>query len=465
MNPLFHKSIYQTRRDKLMNSVSSGFALFLANDDASMNYPSNTFNYRQDSTFLYFFGLSVPNLAAIIDFDHKKTILFGDDFEIDDIIWMGDQPKVAELASQVGITEVLSLCALSNFIQQNKGRKLHYTPAYRGEKKIALAELTGIPVSKQKENSSVELIKAIVALREIKSEEEIAEIEKACAIGYEMFTTAMKMCKPGIKESDLAGLVEGIALSKGNGVSFPVILSQHGETLHNHNHHLTLEEGKLLLIDMGAENKMNYCSDNTRAIPVSGKFSPKQAEIYQIVLDANMAGISACKPGIPYREIHKLAVTVITQGLQKLGLMKGDIEKSVELGAHALFMPHGLGHQMGLDVHDMEDLGENYVGYGESFERSSIFGWAYLRMAKTLQPGHVMTVEPGIYFIPHLIDIWKNENKFSEFINYDKVEEYRTFGGIRIEDDVLITETGHQVLGIPIPKTIVELESIIGIAK
>ncbi len=462
MNPLFSASVYQKRRDHLMQIIPSGYALFLGNDEASMNYPSNTYKYRQDSTFLYFFGLSLPNMGAIIDFDHKKTILFGDDFEIDDIIWMGDQPKVTELADKVGITEVLPMNEISNFIQQNSSRKLHFTAPYRGEKKILLAQLTGIPISELNSNISVDLIKAIVSLREIKSQEEIQEIEKACEIGYEMFTTAMRNCKIGAKESDLAGMVEGIALSKGNGVSFPVILSQHGETLHNHNHNQILGEGKILLVDMGAENKMNYCSDNTRAIPVSGKFTPKQADIYNIVYQANMQGIAACKPGIQYKEVHQLAVTIITEGLQKLGLMKGDIQKSVELGAHALFMPHGLGHQMGLDVHDMEDLGENYVGYDETIQRSSIFGWAYLRMAKILKPGHVMTVEPGIYFIPHLIDLWKNENKFTEFINYDKLEEYRNFGGIRIEDDVLITETGHVVLGKQIPKSIQELEEIVG---
>ncbi|HPS70630.1 MAG TPA: aminopeptidase P family protein [Bacteroidales bacterium] len=462
MNPLFSASVYQKRRENLMQIMTSGYALFLGNDEASMNYPSNTYKYRQDSTFLYFFGLSLPNMGAIIDFDHKKTILFGDDFEIDDIIWMGDQPKVKELGELVGITEVLPMADLSKFIQQNSSGKLHFTAPYRGEKKIVLSQLTGIPISDLNTNVSVELIKAIVSLREIKSQEEITEIEDGCAIGYEMFTTAMRHCKVGAKESDLAGMVEGIALSKGNGVSFPVILSQHGETLHNHNHNQILEEGKILLVDMGAENKMNYCSDNTRAIPVSGKFTPKQADIYNIVYQANMQGIAACKPGIRYKEVHQLAVTIITEGLQKLGLMKGDVQKSVELGAHALFMPHGLGHQMGLDVHDMEDLGEKYVGYDETVERSTIFGWAYLRMAKTLKPGHVMTVEPGIYFIPHLIDLWKNENKFTEFINYDKVEEYRNFGGIRIEDDVLITETGHVVLGKPIPKSIQELEAIVG---
>lgn len=462
MNPLFSPLTYQQRRDQLMNLIPSGYALFLGNDEASMNYPSNTYKYRQDSNFLYFFGLSLPNQAAIIDFDHKKTILFGDDFEIDDIIWMGDQPKVIDLAHKVGIADTLPFQELKSFINKNSDRKIHYTAPYRGEKKILLSQLTGIPIADLSFHVSVELVKAIVSLREIKSQEEILEIEKACEIGYEMFTTAMRKCKAGVLESDLAGMVEGIALSKGNGVSFPVILSQHGETLHNHNHNLKLEDGKILLIDMGAENNMNYCSDNTRAIPVSGRFTTKQAEIYDIVYQANMQGIAACKPGIHFRDVHQLAVTVITKGLQKLGLMKGDIQKSVELGAHALFMPHGLGHQLGLDVHDMEDLGEKYVGYDDTIERSTIFGWAYLRMAKKLKPGHVVTVEPGIYFIPHLIDIWKKEQKFMEFINYDKVEEYLDFGGIRIEDDVLITETGYRVLGKAIPKSISELEAIVG---
>lgn len=462
MNPLFSPLTYQQRRDKLMNLIPSGYALFLGNDEASMNYPSNTYKYRQDSNFLYFFGLSLPNLAAIIDFDHKKTILFGDDFEIDDIIWMGDQLKMIDLAHKAGIADTLPFHELKSFINKNSDRKIHYTAPYRGEKKILLSQLTGIPIADLSSHVSVELVKANVSLREIKSQEEILEIEKACEIGYEMFTTAMRKCKAGVLESDLAGMVEGIALSKGNGVSFPVILSQHGETLHNHNHNLKLEDGKILLIDMGAENNMNYCSDNTRAIPVSGRFTTKQAEIYDIVYQANMQGIAACKPGIQFRDVHQLAVTVITEGLQKLGLMKGNIQKSVELGAHALFMPHGLGHQLGLDVHDMEDLGEKYVGYDDTIERSTIFGWAYLRMAKKLKPGHVVTVEPGIYFIPHLIDIWKKEQKFMEFINYDKVEEYLDFGGIRIEDDVFITETGHRVLGKPIPKSISELEAIVG---
>lgn len=462
MNRLFSPETYIKRREQLLHTQLKGFALFLSNDEASMNYPSNTYKYRQDSSFLYFFGLSIPNIAAIIDFDRKECILFGDDFEIDDIIWMGDQPKMTELAALIGITKVMPYSAMATYIEQNRDRTIHYLPPYRGEKIIKLAQLLDCHVKEVVGKASQALIKEVVALREIKSAEEIVEIEDACAIGYDMFTTAMKKTRVGGTEAELAGIVEGIALSGGNGVSFPVILSQHGETLHNHNHHLTLEEGRLLLIDMGAENGMNYCSDNTRTIPVSGKFTPKQAAIYQIVYDANMAGIAACKPSIYFRDVHEIAVTIITKGLQELGLMKGDVAESVKAGAHALFMPHGLGHQMGLDVHDMEDFGEDNVGYDETISRSPIFGWGSLRMAKELRPGHVVTVEPGIYFVPHLIEIWKRENKFSQFLNYDKIDEYVGFGGIRVEDDVLITETGHRVLGKPIPKSIAEVEAIVG---
>lgn len=462
MNPLFDSKVYQNRRAKLTQLMKEGVALFLGNEESPMNYPSNQYKQRQDSNFLYFFGLSLSNFAAVIDFDNEQTILFGTDFEIDDIIWMGDQPKVQDLAARVGITETRPMAELAGYIAAQKGRKIHFTPPYRAENKIALSKLTGIAIDDLKASASVALIKSIVSLREIKDEFEIQEIEKACVIGHKMHTEVMKNCRVGKTEQELFGIAEGITLSYGNGVSFPIILSQHGETLHNHNHNQVLEDGKLLLMDAGAENLMNYSSDNTRTFPVNGKFTPKQKAIYEIVLKANVEGINACKPGIRYREIHKLAMTIITDGLKALGLMKGDTEAAVEAGATALFMPHGLGHQMGLDVHDMEDLGENYVGYDDTIQRSKIFGWGSLRMAKELRPGHVLTVEPGIYFVPHLIDIWKNEKKFEEYINYDKVEEYRDFGGIRIEDDVLITETGHRILGPAIPKTVEELENFIG---
>jgi len=461
MNPLFNTTVYNSRRAKLFSSLSSGIALFLGNPESPMNYPSNTYKYRQDSHFLYFFGLALPCLAAVIDIDNQEEILFGDDFEIDDIIWMGDQPKMNELAEKIGVKKVLPYSKLTSYIQENRKRKIHFTPPYRAENKIMLANLLDIQISELSAQASIELIKGIVALREIKEQEEIAQIENACMIGHKMHSSVMKYCKIGITESELFGIAEGVALGLGNGTSFPVILSQHGETLHNHNHDGILEDGKLLLCDAGAENRMNYCSDYTRTFPASGKFTSQQKEIYEIVYQANMNSIAACCPGIPFRDVHRKAVTIITEGLQQVGLMKGDIESSVELGAHALFMPHGLGHQIGLDVHDMEDLGENYVGYDDTIQRSNIFGWRSLRMAKTLRTGHVITVEPGIYFIPHLIDIWEKEQKFSSYINYDKLKSYRTFGGIRIEDDVLITETGHRVLGPHLPKSVEELEGMV----
>jgi len=456
MNPLLSSRIYQERRKKLCEPFSNGIALFLSNPESPVNYPANAYHYRQDSNFLYFFGLSLPGIVGVVDFEHKKSMIFGDDFTIDDIIWMGDQPKLIELASKIAVDEVRPLNELSSFL---KTKLVHFTPPYRAENKIELARL----MEKNIENfiPSTELIKRIVALREIKSPEEIIQMEEANEIGVRMHTTVMKYCKPGISERELFGIAEGIALGMGNGTSFPIILSQNGQTLHNHDHSLILEKGKLLVMDAGAENRMNYCSDHTRTLPVSGFFSNKQKEIYETVYRANMAAIANCKPGIQNIENHKIAVTVLTEGLQKIGLMKGYIEESVALGAHALFMPHGLGHQVGLDVHDMEDLGENFVGYDDSIQRSNIFGWRSLRMAKMLRPGHVITIEPGIYFIPHLIDIWKNEKKFFDFINYDIVETYKNFGGIRIEDSVFITETGHRVLGPHLPKPVNEIETIL----
>jgi Xaa-Pro aminopeptidase len=455
MNPLFSSLIYQERRNKLNASFSHGLALFLSNGESPANYPANTYHYRQDSNFLYFFGLSLPNIVGVIDFERNKSLLFGDDFTIDDIIWMGDQPKLSDLAVKIAVDEVRPLAELKAFL---KNKPVYFTPPYRAENKIELACL--LEKNLEELTPSLELIKKVVSLREIKSAEEIIQMEEANEIGVKMHIMVMKNCKPGRTEQELFGMAEGIALSMGNGPSFPIILSQNGQTLHNHDHSLILEKGRLLVMDAGAENVMNYCSDHTRTLPVSGTFSTLQKEIYETVYKANMAAIANCKPGVQHFENQKIAVAIITEGLQKAGLMKGNIEESVALGAHALFMPHGLGHQIGLDVHDMEDLGENYVGYDETIQRSKIFGWGSLRMAKTLRPGHVVTVEPGIYFVPHLIDIWKKERKFEAFINYDKVEKYKNFGGVRIEDCVLITEKGHRVLGTHLPKSVEEIESI-----
>jgi Xaa-Pro aminopeptidase len=456
MNPLFASHIYQERRNKLGAKFPQGIALFLSNGESPANYPANTYRYRQDSNFLYFFGLAIPNIVGVVDFERSKSMLFGDDFTIDDIIWMGDQPKLSDLAVKIAVDEVRPFAELSSFL---KNKQVHFTPPYRAENKIELARLLGKNLEEL--TPSVELIKKIVSLREIKSPEEIIQMDDANEIGVKMHTMVMKYCKPGGTERELFGIAEGIALGMGNGPSFPIILSQNGQTLHNHDHSLILEKGRLLVMDAGAENVMNYCSDHTRTLPVSGTFSSMQKEIYETVYKANMAAIANCKPGIQHFENQKIAVTIITEGLQKIGLMKGNIEESVALGAHALFMPHGLGHQIGLDVHDMEDLGENFVGYDETIQRSKIFGWGSLRMAKTLRPGHVITVEPGIYFVPHLIDIWKKEKKFEAFINYAQVEKYKKFGGVRIEDSVLITDEGHRVLGTHLPKSPTEIENIL----
>lgn len=457
---MFDKNVYIERRKRLKDILKSGVVLFLGNQETPMNYPGNTYKFRQDSNFLYFFGLDEPGLAAIIDIDNNKEYLFGNDIDIDDIIWMGPQAIMKEKAALSGITSVKEFDHLVDYIEKyiSEKKEVKYLPPYRADKKLFLSKILNKDVAHLKEEASIDLIKAVVSLREIKDELEIAEIEKIMETGYRMHTTAMKMAKAGVIEQEIAGAIEGIALSNGGSVSFPVILSIHGETLHNHNHGNTLKNGDLLLIDAGAESPLHYASDHTRVVPVGGKFSQKQKEIYNIVLKANTTAIEAIKPGVTYKSIHLQTAKVIANGLKDIDLMKGDIADAVEKGAHALFFPHGLGHMLGLDVHDMEDLGENYVGYDDTVKRSDLFGTAYLRLGKVLKPGFVLTVEPGIYFIPALINLWKNNNKFSEFINYDKVMEYINFGGIRLEDDVLVTETGHKVFGRPIPKTVEEIE-------
>ncbi len=457
---MFNKEVYVKRREKLKSQISKGIALFPGNVEAAFNYPANTYSFRQDSHFLYFFGLDHPGFAGAIDFDHQTDYIFADDVDIEDIIWMGNQPTVKAMAQEAGIENTAPYADLANFIKQAiaQGRKIHFLPPYRAETVLELSNLLNISPSEIKSNTSEELIKAVVSLKEIKDEVEIKEIEKAVDIAYLMHTTSMKMAMPGIVEQEIAGTIEGIALALGGPVSFPVILSQDGQTLHNHYHGNVLKEGRMMVTDAGCETQNHYSSDITRTVPVGGKFNKRQADIYQIVLDANMAAIAAIKPGLEYRDIHFLACRTIVNGLKALGLMKGDTEAAVKARAHTLFMPHGLGHMMGMDVHDMEGLGENYVGYDEVTKRASEFGNAYLRLGKKLKPGMVLTVEPGIYFIPALIDQFRQEGIYNDFINFDLIETYKDFGGIRIEDDVLVTEDGYRVLGKPIPKTIEEIE-------
>jgi len=461
---MFDAKTYINRREKLRNSLKDGIVLILGNVDVPMNYQANAYHFRQDSNFLYFFGLQYQGMAGVLDIDQGFDCLFGNDISLDSLIWMGPQPLVSEKALRVGIEKSFPFNDLAQVVKkaQVSGRKVHYLPPYRAENKLMLEKFLGIPVDQQKAQASTELIKAVVALREIKEPQEIVEMERAIETGYLMHTTAMKMAFNGALEREIAGTVEGIALSGGGSLSFPLILSKHGEILHNHDHSNQLKSGDMLLVDGGAETPMRYCSDHTRTVPVGGKFTLKQKEVYEIVLRANQKAIEAIKPGILYKDIHMLAIQLIGEGLKMLGLMKGDIASAVEQAATALFMPHGIGHMIGLDVHDMEDLGENFVGYDHEVKRSELFGTAYLRLGKRLRPGFVVTVEPGIYFIPALIEKWEKEGRFAEYINYQKVREYIDFGGIRIEDVVLVTGTGYRVLGKPIPKTVAEIEDFMG---
>jgi len=458
---MFKKDVYIDRRNRLKNKLKGGLVLFLGNKEAAMNYPSNAYHFRQDSSFLYFFGLDMPNLAGLIDLDSGKEYLFGDDFTIDDIIWMGTQPTIKELASEIGVNNTEPFNQLANYLRNamNQNRNIHILPFYRGDTIIQFSNLLEINHSEAENFVSKELIKAVVDLRSIKDPYEIEELTKAAAIGYKMHTTAMRMAKPGVYEQEIAGTVEGIALAHGGMLSFPIILSQNGETLHNHDHSNLLQEGRLMLTDTGAETTMHYASDHTRTVPVGGEFSSKQKDIYNIVLDAVNHATSLIKPGIPYRDIHLEAARIIAEGLTNLGIMKGNPKDAVREGAHALFMPHGLGHMMGLDVHDMEGLGEDNVGYDNEIKRSTQFGLSGLRLGRKLQEGFVLTNEPGIYFIPDLIKKWEAEKINTDFINFDKIKkEYLNFGGIRLEDDLLVTENGSQLIGKRIPITVEEVE-------
>ncbi|MDR0618278.1 MAG: aminopeptidase P family protein [Bacteroidales bacterium] len=464
---MFYKKTYSERRAQLRKDIEKGLIVFPANNEAAANYAGNPYPFRQDSNFLYFFGLKTPGMAGVIDVDSDTDWLYADDLTMDDIIWMGHLPKVEQQAESTGITRTGSIGDLQELLHKAalSKRKVHFVNPYRSEIAAKLASWLSVPVGKIVEMQSVELIKAIVKQRSIKSSEEIEEIENAMIIAHQMHGAAMRMAKQGVYEYQIAGALQGIAASHNGSMSFTPIVSIHGETLHNHHYGEQLCEGRMLVVDAGAETYNHYCSDITRTTPVGGKFSKKQKEIYEIVLKANMATIETVKPGVPYRDYHLNACKIIFDGLKDLGLTKGDTEEAVRSGAHALFMPHGLGHFMGLDVHDMENMGENLFGYDDEIKRSSQFGLAYLRLGRRLAQGFVLTDEPGIYFIPALIDLWESQSKFSQFINYDKIENYRDFGGIRIEDDLLITKDGAQVLGPRIPKTVEEIEAWCSVEK
>ena len=457
---MFETSVYKNRRARLKEKVKSGLVLILGNGEAPANYTDNTYKFRQDSSFLYFFGLNQPGFAGVIDIDSGDEYIFGNDVDMDDIIWMGPQPSVKDMAARVGVSKTAPFARLADCMKTaiSQGRRIHFLPPYRFRNMLLLEELLGIRPALVKNYASLELIKAVVDLRSVKEPCEIEEITKACNIGYEMHTAAMRNCKPGVKEQYIAGLIEGIAASYGSMVSFPVILSQNGETLHNHDHSQILQEGRMMLTDAGAEEVSHYCSDFTRTVPVGGKFLTRQKEVYNIVLAANNKAIEIAKPGVTYQYVHLEVCKVLAQGLKDLGLMKGDVNEAVAAGAHALFMPHGLGHMMGLDVHDMEDLGQIYVGYDDE---TRPIGTSSLRMGRRLQEGFVITDEPGCYFIPALIDQWRAQGMHKEFLNYDKIETFKDFGGIRLEDDILIIPGGSRFLGDKrTPITVEEVEEI-----
>jgi Xaa-Pro dipeptidase len=461
---MFETNIYIERRRILKDKFDSGIIVFLGNNESPANYLANTFTFRQDSSFLYYFGIDRPGFAATIDIDNNLETLFGNDYTIDEVVWVGTQPTVSEFAEIIGIKRAVPTEKLNEQINGaiKKGRKVHFLPQYRPDNIMKLASISGLDATRLNDYASEKLIKAVVAQRSIKSEEEIKEIDEAVDIAAKMHIAAMKMIKPETDERKIAGMIEGIALSLGYGLSFRPIVSINGQTLHNPYYDNKMKIGDLLVNDSGAESKLHYASDITRTIPVGGKFEQKQKEIYEIVLKSEQNAIDSVKPGITFKDVHMQSAKDLSSGLIELGLMSGNPEDAVRAGAYTLFFPHGLGHMLGLDVHDMEGLGEDLVGYDESIIRSEEFGLKYLRLAKTLQSGFVFTIEPGIYFIPELIDMWKQENKFSEYINYDKVEEYRNFGGIRIEDDVLVTEDGFRVLGSKlIPKSVEEIEATI----
>lgn len=456
---MFKKETYISRRALLKKSIGSGLLLFLGNDECGMNYADNGYHFRQDSTFLYFFGLPYAGLSAIIDIDNDKEIIFGDELTIDMIVWTGIQPTLHEKSERVGIREVRPYNKIEGYLKnaQAKGQTIHYLPTYRAEHQIKLFQWLGIlPGSEQ---PSVPFIMGVVNQRIYKSDEEIAEIEKACLVTADMHLAAMHTVRPGIRECDVAAAVAQVAIANNFELSFPTIATINGQTLHNHDHSNLIKSGDMLLLDAGAETEMGYAGDMSSTIPADATFTPLQKDIYDIQVAAHEAAVAALRPGIRFETVYDQACAVIMDNLKQLGFTKGDPMEAVKAGAHAMFMPCGLGHMMGLDVHDMENLGEVYVGYNGQ-PKSTQFGRKSLRLGRELEPGFVLTIEPGVYFIPELMDLWKSQNKFTEFINYDKLFQYRDFGGIRNEEDYLITADGARRLGKKIPLTTEEVEAI-----
>ncbi len=460
---MFPAEVYVQRRKRLRELVGKGVILFLGNKEVAMNYASNNYPFRQDSSFLYYFGLDMPGLAGMIDCEQGGETVYGSDPTLEDIIWVGNQEPLQEKALKAGITAVKPLERLDGDVFRviAHSREVHYLPPYREQRRLQLAYYDNLKYEEVDRNASESLIRAIASQRSVKDTHELQEMENTMnEITREAYGEAVRNIKPGAFEYQVAGIIEGSVLQKHCRMAYPIICTVNGQILHNHYYGNELKKGQLLLVDAGAESPGRYATDITRTYPVGGKFSSQQKDIYKVVLDAQHEAIQAIKPGKPYFEVHLIAATAITRGLKELGLMKGDVGDAVNHGAHALFFPHGIGHMLGLDVHDMEDIGEEFIGYDQEFKRSEQFGTAYLRLAKRLQEGYVVTVEPGIYFIDPLIDKWHSEGRYRDFIDYRVVNKFRGFGGIRIEDNLVVTAKGHRVIGKPIAKEIDELEKL-----
>jgi len=459
---MFSKETYIQRRKVLKKTIGSGVILFPGNEEVGMNYRDNIYHFRQDSSFLYYSGIDRPSLFLLIDIDSNVEILFGDDLTIEQTVWTGPQESLSISDEKSGIRTVqpysFAEAMIKNALRQK--RTIHFLPPYRSAITLKLSDWLEISPSSLAQKASIELSKAIIAQRSYKTNEELIEIEKAVEITSAMHLKAIQSARPGMAEYEVAGQVEGTAISLGGHLAFPTILTVNGQYLHNHAGGNILKEGQMVLCDAGAETKMNYAGDMTRTFPVSKTFTAQQKEIYNIVLQAEESAIATLKPGTFFRDSHLIACKEILIGLKSLGLVKGDLDEAIAKGVHTLFFQCGLGHMMGMDVHDMENIGEQYVGYTDTLKKSTEFGLKSLRLGKELEEGFVLTVEPGIYFIPELIDQWKAEKKHSEFINYDKVETYKSFGGIRIEEDFLITKDGYRLLGKPLAKKAEEIEAL-----
>ena len=458
---MFSRATYEQRRADLRVRMESGLVLLLGNNESPMNFADNWYHFRQDSSFLYYFGLNQPELAAVVDVDEDRDTIFGDELTIDEIVWMGDLPTIAERAEQVGVTDIRPRGSLAETLATATaaGRPIHFLPPYRPDNELRLHGLLGVPPGEAAERASLGLIRAVVEQRSIKSDEEIAELDMAVDTSVDMHTAAIRMARPGMLESEIAAEVERIAIAAGGRPSFQVIATVHGETLHNHFHGNTIADGDLFLLDAGAETAMGYAGDLSSTFPVSRRFTDRQRMIYEVTLAAHQAAVSMLAPGVPNRDVHFTAARVIAEGMKELGLMKGDIDEALAAGAHAMFFPAGVGHMMGLDVHDMEDLGEVHVGYGGK-AKSTQFGLKSLRLARELEPGFVLTIEPGIYFVPQLMDLWRSQNHCAEFLDFDALDQWRGFGGIRNEEDYLITSDGARRLGKAKPMTIDEIEAL-----